>query len=135
MVRLVLIGLLLALLTACGTTSMEPSNRLVHKGLALQLSQVQQQLTQQLKFSTPAKFEINRIQIAEKQPLLIGNLPAYRVVGTYDLAIKLSKKKINQPHNSFEIYLQRQKEGKTWRLARLQSSDQDKSTWRTYLIQ
>ena len=135
MVRLILTVILLGLLTACGTAGIEPSSKLVQRALALQLSQIQQQL-KQVDLSAPPSFEINRLVITEKQPFIIGNLPAYRVRGTYDLTIQLLKRRVSQQHNSFEIYLQRQKEGKTWRLALPQSTSKDaNSDWRTYLIQ
>jgi hypothetical protein len=136
MVRLVLTGILLLLLSACGNTGMEPSNQLVQKALALQLSQVQQQLSQQLQSAAPRSIEINRLAIAKQQPLVIDDLPAYHLQGSYDLTVKFPSRRVTQKHNPFEIYLQRQKEGKTWRLALPQSSGKDsKPVWRTYLIQ
>jgi hypothetical protein len=136
MMRLVLMGILLVLLAACGTSSMEPSSQLVQRALTLQLSQIQQHLSQQLQSSAPRSFEIDRLVIKEKQPLVIGDLPAYQVRGSYDLTIQLPRKRITQQHNPFEVYLQRQQEGKTWRLALPQSSGKDTNkVWRTYSIQ
>lgn len=137
--RLVLTVILLALLTACGTVGLEPSSQLVQRALALQLSQTQQQLSQQLQLSgrpqQPPSFEINRVVITQQEPLVIQNLPAYHVQGTYDLTLKLSRRQVNQQQNPFEVYLQSQKEGKTWRLALPQFTGKDtKLTWLTYLI-
>lgn len=36
--------------------------------------------------------------------------------------------------NPFDVYLQRQKEGKTWRLALPRTGNNTKSTWVTYLL-
>lgn len=136
MVRIILTMILLVLLTACSTAGIEPSRQLVQRALNLQLSQIQQELTQQLQLSAPPNFEIKRLAIAEKQPFDIGNLPAYRVRGRYDLAIQLPGRRVSQQQSQFEIYLQRQKEGKTWRLALPQSSSEDEHlVWQTYLIQ
>lgn len=131
---LLLIGILLALLTACGTPGIEPNRQLVQRALTLQLAQTQQQLSQQLQLSTPS-FKIKRLAITEKHPFDIGNLPAYRVLGTYDLNIQLPGRRVSQQQSPFEVYLQRQKEGKTWRLAVPQSySEEGRLTWSTYLI-
>lgn len=134
MVQLVLTAILLALLTACGTAGLEPSSQMVQRAIALQLEQTQQQLSQQLGLDSRG-FEINRVAITQQEPLVIQNLPTYHVRGTYDLTVQLSKGRITQKQNPFEVYLQRQKEGKTWRFLLPQSTSKDSApTWRTYLI-
>lgn len=140
MVRHILTAILLALLTACGTVGLEPSSQLVQRAIALQLEQTQQQLSQQPRKSgrthLPPRFEINRAVITKQEPLVIQNLPAYHVQGTYDFTLKLPQRQVNQQQNPFDIYLQRQKEGKTWRLALPQSTGKgSKPVWLTYLIQ
>lgn len=131
MVRLVLIGLLV-LLSAC-STGITPSNQVVQRGLALQLKQTQQQLSKQLGLDVK-DFEIKRVKITQHSPLEIQNLPANHVQGTYDIIIQLPKRRVTQ-HNSFDIYLQRQKEGKTWRLALPKvTGDDNQLVWFTYLI-
>lgn len=138
MVRLFLTAILLGLLTACGTVGLEPSSQLVQRAIALQLSQTQQQLSQQLQpYIRPQlpKFEINQLVITEQKPLVIQDLPAYRVRGTYDLTIEQSRRRVTQQQNPFEVYLQRQKEGKTWRLALPHEGGKNtEPTWLTYLI-
>lgn len=132
MVRLVLIGLLV-LLSAC-SAGITPSNQVLQRGLALQLKQTQQQLSEQLGLDVK-DFEIKRVKITQLYPLEIQNLPANHVQGTYDITIQLPKRRVTQ-HNSFDIYLQRQKEGKTWRLAIPKAADNDtQTTWFTYLIE
>lgn len=130
MVRLILIGLLV-LLSAC-SSGITPSNKLVQRGLALQLKQTQQQLNKQLGLDVK-EFEIKRVKVTQLSPLEIQNLPAYHVQGTYDITMQLARQ-IKQ-HNSFDIYLQRQKEGKTWRLALPIKGDDNQLVWSTYLIQ
>ncbi|NEP01323.1 MAG: hypothetical protein F6K58_22230 [Symploca sp. SIO2E9] len=138
MVSAVLIALVMGLLTACGTNTptlgLAPSKPLVQKAIALQLHQTQQQLTHGLG-STPPKLEIIQVALKQVEPLLIDNLPAYHFRGTYTLKIKLPQQQVIQRQNPFDVYLQRQKEGKTWRLARRQDTGQgNKASWRTYLL-
>ncbi|HEY9599093.1 MAG TPA: hypothetical protein V6D33_15615 [Cyanophyceae cyanobacterium] len=130
---------LIALLTACGTNTptlgFAPNKQLVEKAIALQLSQTQQRLTQQLH-SSPPKFEITQVKLKQLEPLFINSLPTYHFRGTYSLKFKLGKQPLTQQNNQFEVYLQRQNEGKTWRLAIPQQSEPGASvTWRSYLIQ
>jgi hypothetical protein len=133
-VRLIVTLILLAMLTACGVTGQTPSMQLVEKALAFQLHLTQNQFTQQLH-SSPLRFEISQLQITDTKPLIIQNLPAYHIQGTYNLIAKLPHQRLTQQNNLFELYLQRQKEGKTWRLARPQSNKKDSQlVWLTYLI-
>jgi hypothetical protein len=132
MVRLIFSAIMLVLLTACGT-GLEPSSKIVQRALALQLEQTQQQLSQQLDLKVNS-FEINSVAISQQQRQKIQDLPAYHVQGNYNVTLKLPRRRVTQK-NPFDIYLQRQKEGKTWRLAIPQSSGKGTSrTWRTYLI-
>lgn len=140
MSRLILTAILLGLLTACGISGIEPSTQVVQRGLikfnelvALQLNQTaRQQLSGRPQLPG---FKINRLVITEQQPLVIQDLPAYRVQGTYNLTIRLPKRRVTQQQNPFDIYLQRQKEGKTWRLVLPQSTSKDSAPVRyTYSI-
>ncbi|MBD2213865.1 hypothetical protein H6G64_05850 [Calothrix sp. FACHB-156] len=133
MVRLVLTALLV-LLTACGTIGLLPTNQLVQKAIALQLEQTQQQLSQKLDLDLQG-FDIEKLAISEQKPLTIENLPAFRVRGTYDLIIKLPKRRLTQLQQPFEIYLQIQREGKTWRLLLPERVNKDtQPIWHSYLI-
>jgi len=135
MVRLLLTVILLVLLTACGTIGLLPTSELVQKAIALDLEQTQQKLNQQLDLDFQG-FEIKRLSITQEQPLTIENLPAFRVQGTYDLILKLPKRSLTQAKKTFNLYLQIQQEGKTWRL--LLPDKNSKNTqpiWRSYLIQ
>lgn len=137
-VSLVLIAIFLGILTACGTNTpslgLAPNKQLVQKALALQINQTQQQLTQQLQ-SSPPKFEITKVVLKQLEPIFIGDLPAYHFRGTYNLKIKLLQQQVTQQKNSFDIYLQRQKQGKTWRLAIPQNIVKgNPSSFKTYLI-
>lgn len=124
-------------LSACGTNTpslgQAPSKQLVKKAVALQVSQTQQQLTQQLQ-SSPSKLEITKVALKQLEPLFLGGLPTYHFLGTYNIKIGLPEQETQQK-NDFDIYIQRQKEGKTWRLVIPENKEKiAKSTWRTYLI-
>lgn len=135
MMRLILIAILLGLLTACGSFGTAPSSQLVQKALAIQLAQTQQQLNQQLKPAAPITIEVDRLKITAKQPLVGQSLPTYRVQGKSDLTIQLQKRRVKQQQKPFEVYLQRQNEGKTWRLLLPEARGRGNiSTWRSYLI-
>ncbi len=134
MVRLILTAILLVLLTACGGSGFLPTSQLVQKAIAIQLEQTQQQLEGQLNLDFRG-FEINRLKIRQEKSLTIQNLPVYRIRGTYNLVFKLPKRKLTQPEKPFEVYLQLQKEGKTWRLLFPQKDSKDSPpVWRSYLI-
>lgn len=138
-ISFVLTVIFMGLLTACGTSTpplgLAPTQELVKDAIALQVSQTQQRLTQQLQ-SPPSKFEITQVALKQLEPLFIGNLAVYHIQGTYNLKINLSQRQVTQQKNPFDIYLQRQQEGKTWRLAVPQDRDKasQPSYWRTYLI-
>ena len=112
------------LLTACGSTGQKPSKDVVQHAIALQLEQTQQLLSEQLRLDTdPAKIQVNRVKIAQQTPLQIQNLQSYRIKGNCDFTVKLPKRAVVQKNAPFEIYLQSQIEGKTWRLAYLKTDD------------
>ncbi|MBW4647290.1 MAG: hypothetical protein KME06_01115 [Kastovskya adunca ATA6-11-RM4] len=134
----VLIVILIGLLTACGTSTpplgLAPSKQLVQKAIALQLSQTQQRLTQQLQASPP-KFEVPQVKLKQLEAIFVEDLPTYHVRGTYNLKFNLPAQQVTQENNTFDIYLQRQKEGKTWRLLRPEVTGKNTAqVWRSYLI-
>ena len=67
--------------------------------------------------------------------MTVEHLPAFRIQGMYDLNLKLPKRSIEQPKKDFDIYLQLQKEGKTWRLLLPPGVNQDSSQWHSYLVE
>lgn len=123
--RLILV--LVLLLNGC--SSGEPNRQIVEKAIALQTQQLQQQLQQKV-----SKLEISQVNITQKQPLSIDKLAGYQIQGTYDFTISLPKQRLSKQKNPFDIYLQRQKEGKTWRLALPRMAKNGVFTWLTYAI-
>lgn len=137
-VSAVVIVIVTLTLTACGLNTpslgFAPSKQLVRKAIALQVSQTQQQLTQQLQ-SSPPKFEIAQVALKQLEPLFVDDLPTYHILGTYSLKIQLPQQQVTQRENPFNVYLQRQKQGKTWRLLLPQyTGNGSKTSWRSYLI-
>ncbi|MCX7594072.1 MAG: hypothetical protein N2235_09975 [Fischerella sp.] len=133
--RFIVILVLLGFLTACTTTVLAPTSQLVEKAIALQLEKTQQQLKQQLDLDFQG-FKINHLSINQEKPLTIQNLLTYRVRGTYNLTFKLPKRQLTQLQKPFEVYLQLQKEGKTWRLLLPEKEGKDaEPVWHSYLIQ
>lgn len=134
--RAILVVVFVSLLTACGINDALPNTPLVKRAIALQVAQTQQELSQQLRLDLPesAKVEVDRVSIATQEPFVINNLQAYRVQGTYDFTLKLPKRQLTQKNNPFEVYLQRQSEGKTWRLAQRQKSENGVS-WITQRVE
>ncbi len=127
MMRLLMI-ILIVFLTGCSSSGL--NNKLVEHALALGVQQTQQQLNQQLNLGLQG-YEIRHLKVQGREALTIQNLPAYRVQGTYDLALKLPSREVKQ-QKSFSVYLQRQKEGKTWRL--LLPEGEGNKSWRSYAI-
>jgi hypothetical protein len=128
----VLLTLILAIvLTACGAGD-APKQTVVQKAIAVQFGQIQQNLGQQI-YRTEAglpTFVIDHVKVQEQKPLLIQDLKAYQVRGTYDLTLQFPDHKLTQHQNAFEVYLQQQPDDETWRLARPQADQQ----WVTSLI-
>ena len=132
--RLIISLILIGLLTACTNSVLAPTRQIVRSAIALQLEQTQQQLNQQLDLDFQG-FEINRLSITQRKALTVENLPTYRVQGTYNLTFKLPKRKLAQPQKPFEVYLQLQREGKTWRLLVPENHGKDsRQVWRSYSI-
>jgi hypothetical protein len=134
MVRLVFTAILLLLLTACNGVALLPTTEIVEKAITLQLEQTQQQLNQQLDLNFQG-FDIKRLFISQAQPLTVENLPAFRIRGTYDLIFKSPKRTLTQPQKPFEVYLQIQQEGKSWRLLLPEKASKNaQPIWHSYLI-
>ena len=136
MLRGLIICLLILLLTACNNTSIGPNTDLVQKAITFGLQQTQDQLSQKLSLDTQG-FNINHLHISQKRLFKLDNLPTYKLSGTYDLTFKLPERQITQAQKSFDVYLQLQKEGKTWRLLvpeLEENHNQTTTNWYSYLI-
>ena len=111
-----------------------PDGEIVQKAIALQLTNAESQISQQLKVKNPT-FTITQVRVDKIEPIFIESLPSYHLQGTYNLQLNLSRQAVQQKGNAFDLYLQRQVEGKTWRLLRRLVNSGEKAQWRSYLIQ
>ena len=134
MVRLVLTGVLLLLLTACNFGTPSPNTNLIKSAIALSMQETQQQLSQNFNLDF-RELEINHLSIKQRKLMTVEHLPAFRIQGTYDLSLKLPKRSIDQPNKLFDIYLQLQKEAKTWRLLLPPGGNEETSVWHSYLVE
>jgi hypothetical protein len=132
MIRLGMMVLTL-MLTACGGLRSMPSPDLVKQALALELTETQQVLRQQLRLDPDAAgVTLDRVKVSDRESLAIDELPGFRIQGTYDFTVQLPDRRISRQANPFEIYLQRQPETNTWQIARLDSTPEGEAVWLTH---
>lgn len=145
--KLILILLLVVILTACGGKTppkgLAPGQEIIKHAIARKLTLTEDRLTTQLNRATPTDFEVKNLKVKTLNPLYIAELPTYEVSGTYTLKLNLPRQDITQEKNEFDIYLQRQAEGKTWRLlieqksasqSREEETQAQGTVWTSYLI-
>lgn len=124
---------LVVLLSACTAFGL-PDRAVIRAGLTLQLQQTETQLSDQLRLATPI-IRVRKLKIRDRQPLEIGGRPAFQVLGQADWQLQQSGQKQQIKAQPFELYLQRQPQARTWRLAIPQSSSQsERQEWSTYAI-
>jgi len=144
--------LLLTVLTACGGNTppkgLAPGKEIVKHAIERQLTLTEDRLTAQLDRSSPTNFTIENLNIKTLNPVYIADLATYQISGTYTLKLNLPRQEVTQEKNEFEVYLQRQVEGKTWRLlirdndvsASNTNENQEEDTeekvtaWKSYLV-
>lgn len=128
-----MVMVLIGLLVACSATGGSPNEALVKQAIALQLHLTQQQLKSPLHIERSPQLDVKGIQIINSDRLRDQKLPTFHIQGTYNLDIQLSGQSIKQRQNPFEIYVQEQIEGETWRLLRPQATA-DGTEWLSYQI-
>ncbi len=138
LIRGSLIILCSLVLNACQTATVPlefaPDGNIVQKAIALQLSQRLNPLSQQLNTQKP-QLDIGNINVKNIDRVVISELPTYHLQGTYNLQLILPRQKVKQNKNKFDVYLQRQAEGKTWRLLSKENKTSiEESPWKSYLI-
>ncbi len=124
MLRSIVLVLLAVLLVACSGPGL--SSRVVQRALMVQLQTATRQLNQQLQLPPAGSgpVEVNAVRVQQQEPLEIAGLPGYRVSGTCNLSLKVPGQRVQVRDTAFELYLQQQQEGKSWRLARPRPTDQ-----------
>ncbi|WLT39780.1 hypothetical protein NON20_10405 [Synechocystis sp. B12] len=113
------LGLICFSLNACQSAppplEFAPDGAVVQQAITFQLNRTQTALSQHLNAPTP-DFEISKINVKNIEAIAVDNLPAYHLTGGYDLKLILPRQTVTQKQNPFDLYLQRQSEGKSWRL-------------------
>lgn len=123
----IILSIVLAIgLVACGGRYSVPGAVLT-QAIAITVDRTEQEISQQLKLTSAPKVTIDRVKITDQTPLKIEGFDGYHVKGKYDFTLKQSKRQDKQEDNSFDLYLQRQTEGKTqtWQLAQRSGDEWD----------
>jgi hypothetical protein len=137
--QIILAAVLTLLFTSCslGAPPIElaPQGDIVKKAIALQLKLTEANISEQLNTTDP-QLAIKNIRVEQIEPIFIAKLAAYHLQGSYSLNIKLPRQKVEQKDNQFDIYIQRQSEGKTWRLLKTEKRNEKDlpNQWSSYLI-
>ena len=92
-----------------------PSPQIIEKAIVMQLEQKYDRVTKKLDTKKP-KYKITNIKVNKIEPTIKFSLPTYHLEGKYKLTIKNDRKKSKKVTSSFQIDLQRQSAGQTWRL-------------------
>ena len=137
MKRIFCLGILLILLNACTSykppTEFAPNGEIILQALTMQVKQTQNKLSTELELPAP-DLGISKVKVTQIDPIYIDKLAAYHLTGTYTLKLKQSTKSIVQKDSVFELFLQRQIEGKTWRLLLKSLTSNDPEQWSSYLV-
>ena len=91
-----------------------PDGTVIQLAMHRELSQHYKELSQSIAASPP-DLTLKNIQVKQLDSFFLKRLPVYHVQGTYDLELDFSNQIKRRPNNPFDLYLQRQTEGKTWR--------------------
>jgi hypothetical protein len=136
MLRRLLAGCLTVLLTI-GMVScdrLNPNADLPLEVALLRQAQLgQEQLLGQLRLDPAPILHVRHIRVQSRRDLLIQEFPSYAVRGVYDLDVEFPQRTLTRQRQPFEVFLQPQAEGTTWRLARLDDTV-NPPQWRTYLL-
>ncbi|MGC9503811.1 hypothetical protein [Baaleninema sp.] len=131
----VLLVILVWLLAACSSVPVWFDRDLIERAILLQFQQNQERLAEPLKLSEIPDWAVDRVSVDFNEPLTIQDLPAYHLKGTYNLIVDLPTGRKTRKQQPFDLYIQGQKEGKTWRLARyFKGQNESEASWKTYLI-
>ncbi|QCS49190.1 hypothetical protein FEK30_06940 [Picosynechococcus sp. PCC 11901] len=128
--QLVIFGVILLNLWGCTGTEapreFAPDGEVIQRAIATKLKSHYQQLSQTIN-APPPNLELKNIQVKKLDSFFLQALPVYHLQGTYDVVLNFpSQRTENRRRNPFEVYLQRQPEGKTWR-----SLEKNPQGWRS----
>jgi hypothetical protein len=111
-----------------------PDGAIVQQAIAFQLERTQAEISRQLN-APPPPFKISQITVKTLEAIGVNGLPAYHLRGVYNLKLVLPRQTVTQKKNPFDIYLQRQQEGKSWRLLKRSIDPRTEAVqWSSYLV-
>lgn len=114
-------------------TARFPNHGVVERAIAMQINPAQIHLSQNLLQSQP-QLDITKVKIRQSEITIVENLPTYHLRGNYQVNLHLPRHEFRQ-NQLFDIYIQQQKQNKSWRLLIPASIDRNsKSSWHSYLI-
>jgi hypothetical protein len=136
--RWFMVGLCCLSLLACQAEKppieFAPDGAIVQQAIAFQLDRTQTALSRQLN-APPPQFKISQITVKIIEAIVVNSLPAYHLSGVYNLKLFLPRQTVTQTKNPFDVYLQRQQEGKSWRLLKREIDSRTESVqWSSYLV-
>ncbi|MGB2927196.1 MAG: hypothetical protein WBB82_17990 [Limnothrix sp.] len=127
-----LILFLLIALVGCTSTSapieFAPEGDIIQQTILTKLNAHHRNLSKTIAASPP-QLQLKNISVEKIDSFFLNRLPIYHLQGFYDLNLAFANQQQERRHNAFDIYLQRQKEGKTWR-----SLEKTASGWRSYQL-
>jgi hypothetical protein len=117
-------------------TARFPNREVVERAIAMQINPAQIHLSQNLLQSQP-KLDITKVKIRQSEITIVENLPTYHLRGSYQVNLNLPRHKFKQ-NQPFNIYIQQQKQNKSWRLLIPKSVSKNtknmRFNWHSYLI-
>lgn len=109
-----------------------PSPSIIEKALRFKLEHQQNSLSRQLRQSK-SEFIISQINITKIEPTILLNLPTYHLEGRYKVILKKNNHKKRLINNTFDLDLQRQTRGKTWKIL-IKTETKKSVKYSSYLI-
>lgn len=94
---------------------LSPNPEIIQKALYLQLEEKYKKISSNLQ-SSPLPIEIKKINVKQINPLFLNDSAVYHLQGEYNLQLQLNNKNVQHKNKPFDLYLERQKEGKTWHI-------------------
>lgn len=109
-----------------------PSPSIIEKALTFKVEYEQKSLSRQLT-EKKLNFTITEINIKKIEPIILFDLPTYHLEGNYKIKFSKNSHQNTSVTNTFNLDLQRQSTGKTWRIL-LKSKDKKSVKYSSYLI-
>lgn len=109
-----------------------PNPSIIEKALTFKLEHQQDSLSRQLRQKKP-EFTLTQINVTKIEPTILFNLPTYHLEGTYKIILEKNTYKKRLINNTFNLDLQRQARGKTWKIL-MKSKEKKSGEYSSYLI-